>query len=24
MSALVVLDGPYLHKGPLPDHDHCR
>lgn len=23
MSALVGLDGPYLHKGPLPDHDHC-
>lgn len=23
MLALVGLEGPYLHKGPLPDHDHC-
>ena len=23
MSALVGLEGPYEHHGPLPDHDHC-
>ena len=23
LSKRVGLDGPYLHQGPLPDHDHC-
>jgi hypothetical protein len=23
LSKLVGLEGPYLHEGPLPDHDHC-
>jgi hypothetical protein len=23
LSKLVGLDGPYVHEGPLPSHDHC-
>jgi hypothetical protein len=23
LSALVKLKGPYIHRGPLPDYDHC-
>jgi hypothetical protein len=23
LSELVGLQGPYVHEGPLPDHDHC-
>jgi hypothetical protein len=23
MSELVGLTGPYVHDGPLPNHDHC-
>jgi hypothetical protein len=23
LSALVKLKGPYVHRGPLPTHDHC-
>jgi hypothetical protein len=23
LSRLVGLDGPYIHQGPLPSHDHC-
>jgi hypothetical protein len=23
LSRLVGLDGPYIHEGPLPSHDHC-
>ena len=23
LSAMVGLEGPYIHEGPLPGHDHC-
>jgi hypothetical protein len=23
LSRMVGLDGPYIHQGPLPSHDHC-
>lgn len=23
LSQLCELEGPYVHHGPLPDHDHC-
>jgi hypothetical protein len=23
LSELVGLKGPFIHQGPLPDHDHC-
>jgi hypothetical protein len=23
LSRLLGLDGPYVHSGPLPEHDHC-